>query len=229
MPKQPMTASEWAAQVDPRHVSFAAIEGRAAEDAGDTSGEGSCASVIVEGVAWLAPLVGAALFMVSGTRVLEMEPIEAPVAVPVAGILFAVATLGPLMTLLRWRRRGRRRSGFTLAPNVWTLVLSTIGGVALALRAQQGGMEPGLWGAVPWVAAALAVLAIGVQLIASAPPRDPAVQARIDAETLRRRAEALAILRDRGAIDEATHARATALPLGELRQLDREKHRDPLR
>lgn len=215
-------ALEWARQVDVARVSLRDAEDRVRIDL-KLEERDSCAQVIAEGVAWLAPLVALATFMTAGTRVGEMEPVPAEVAVPVAGVLFVVGLLGPLLTLLRWRRRGRRRSGLTIGTNAVSFVLGAAGGVAMLLVAGRDGVEPGAWVAAPWTLAALAIIALALQLVASAPAPDPAVQRRIDDDVARRRSEVLAVLHERGAIDEPTRRRADAAPLGSLDAIDRER------
>ncbi len=217
------SAIAWARTVDTRRpVPLAEAEHRVRIDAG-VERRDSCAQTALEAVAWLAPLVGLAIFLTHGTRVLEMEPVPPEVAVPAAGIAFAIAALGPPLTLVRWARRGRRRTGLTMGADVWTLVLAVAGGIAMALSAGRGDVEPGLWGTTPWIAAALALLALGAQLIASSPPPDPAAQRDLDERMLRERSAVLDVLAERGAIDAGTRARAEGLPFGDLQQLDRER------
>lgn len=217
------SALDWARRVDlSRPVSLGDAEDRIRVDAGLEQHD-SCVRVIAEGIAWLAPMVALAIFLTSGTRVLEMEPVPAAVAVPVSGALFAVGLLGPLLALLRWHRRGRRRSGLTVGTTVLSLALGLAGGLAMTLVAGRDGVEPGAWLIAPWALAALSALALGVQLAASAPPADPAAQRAQEQELVRRRTEVLAALRDRGAIDDATRARAEAMPFGALGALDRER------
>lgn len=218
------TALDWARSVDHtrRRVSLRDAEDRARIDAGVEERD-SCLQVVAEGIAWLAPAFALAMFLTAGTRVLEMEPVPAAVSVPIAGVLYLLGMLGPPLTLLRWRRRGRRRSGLTTGANVVSLVLAVAGGLAMALVGDRDGVGPGAWAIAPWALAVLAVIALALQLMASEPAPDPAVQQRLDQDVLRRRSEVLAVLRDRGAIDEATWRRADAAPLGSLSELDRER------
>lgn len=218
------TALDWARTVDHtrRRVSLRDAEDRARIDAGVEERD-SCLQVVAEGIAWLAPAIALAMFLTAGTRVLEMEPVPAAVSVPIAGVLYLLGMLGPPLTLLRWRRRGRRRSGLTTGANVVSLVLAVAGGLAMALVGDRDGVEPGAWAIAPWALAVLAVIALALQLMASEPAPDPTVQQRLDQDVLRRRSEVLAVLRDRGAIDEATWRRADAAPLGSLSALDRER------
>lgn len=218
------TALDWARSVDHtrRRVSLRDAEDRARIDAGVEERD-SCLQVVAEGIAWLAPAIALAMFLTAGTRVLEMEPVPAAVSVPIAGVLYLLGMLGPPLTLLRWRRRGRRRSGLTTGANVVSLVLAVAGGLAMALVGDRDGVGLGAWAIAPWALAVLAVIALALQLMASEPAPDPAVQQRLDQDVLRRRSEVLAVLRDRGAIDEATWRRADAAPLGSLSELDRER------
>lgn len=217
------TALEWARTVDTgRSVPLGESEARIRVDAGVERRE-SCMQFALEALAWVAPLVGLAIFLSHGTHVLEMDPLPTEVAVPVAGIAFAIALLGPPLALLRWARRGRRRSRITVGTSVWTLVLAVAGGIAMGMWASRDGVEPGLWGATPWLAGALALIALGVQLLMSAPAPDPTAQRELDERMLRERAAVLDVLLERGAIDAETRARAEALPFGQLHTIDRER------
>lgn len=217
------TALDWVDQLpEGKRIPLGEVEIRVRIDAGDERPD-SCVQTLLEAIAWLAPLVALALFATPGTRVLEMEPVPGDVAVPAAGVLSAIALLGPPLTLVRWLRRGRRRSGLTVGTNIWTLVLACAGGMALTLAAGRSGSDPAWWGVLPWAVAAFAIIALAVQLIWSAPPPDPTRQRLHDAELLRARSEVLTRLRDRGLIDEPTRTRAEQTPFGDLAQLDRER------
>lgn len=223
MAERGRTALDWARDVDlARPVSLRDAEDRIRIDAGLEQRD-SCLQVVGEGIAWLAPLVALAIFLTPGTRVLEMEPVPAEVAVPLSGMLFVLGMLGPPLTLLRWRRRGRRRSGLTVGTDVLSLLLGAAGGIAMALAGDRDGVEPGAWIVAPWALAVLAAAAIVLQLVASAPGASLEERRRSDEELVRRRTAVLAVLRDRGAIDEETRQRAEAAPFGSLDALDRER------
>lgn len=226
MAERASDALDWAREVDVARVSLRDAEDRVRIDAGVEQRD-SCAQVVAEGVAWLAPLGALAVFLTPGTRVLEMEPVPADVAVPVSGALFLVGMLGPLLALLRWRRSGRRRSGLTFGTSIVSLALGIAGGVAMLLAGGRDGMEPGAWVVAPWTLAVLALVALALQLVASAPAPDPAAQRRIDDDLVRRRSAVLAVLHERGAIDEETRRRADAASLGSLGAIDRERRSEP--
>lgn len=170
-------------------------------------------------------------------------PIDARIAVPIAGICFVLAALGQLALWVMWLRGGARWAPGTLGVAAIAGALAAFAAAGMPVVSQRDGTGAGAWLIPVWATLALAavlVLAILLRMRVRAPeppadaaPPAPSVSDREHArmlvrdldETERRavqadRDDALRILSERGLIDDATLRRALAADLGTLFTLD---------
>ena len=203
--------------------------------------------VVLAGLVVLsAPAAGLAVVIADGsillgrgaTRIDASEPLDVEVAFPVAGVCFAISTLLALGPFVLWLRRGRIRDPFDVG---LALVIALLAGLTIPpiLRRSVEGGDPAI-ALVPTATAATVGGVVALVILVGSARRvrawfpttgEPDVAAAATAigvlpegaqQGLRdERAEALAVLAERGLVDAALRRRAEEAPLGSLVTLDR--------
>ena len=173
---------------------------------------------VLEGIAWLAAIVAPAAFIAFQTVQGRQTGIETDVAITIAGVSFCVALLGPVMSLVRWSRRGRRPSGMTKWTNRFILICSAVGLVCMFIRVSSTGGSVGGWPVVGILLMLACVAALLVQRLLQ--PVAGAGGEYDEGARLALRNEALGALRRRGIINDDVLAQAVATSYGELYNLN---------
>ncbi|MGO3845853.1 hypothetical protein [Agrococcus casei] len=170
---------------------------------------------VLEGLAWLAAIVAPAAFMAFQPTHGVLTGIETDTAVVIAGVCFALALLGPVLSMVRWLRRGRRRSGLTVWTNGFIAICTAAGLAFMFTRISVSGGAAGVWPAVGILTLAASLLVLGLQFLASKPSM-PAQESQTADQMLQVRNEALGVLLRRGLIDDETHTRAVGTDFRQL-------------
>ena len=198
-------------------IPLSKVESRVRVAAGDLE-RGNWVLSLLEGIAWLAAIAAPATFMANQPEFGRIVPIENALAFTIAGTCFAVAMLAPVLSIVRWLRRGRRRSGATIWSSGFVLICVAVGLAFMFIRAQVSSGEPGVWPAVGVVAAVLCVASLAVQAAGSRTSASGASE-QLEAEMLDARNQALQVLLERGLIGVELHRQAVAKPFRKLVEL----------
>jgi hypothetical protein len=192
----------------------------------------------------LAPIAGVAVYgawFIKGAYF--ADPLEAQVAVPVAGVCFMIAALTQVVLWVVWLRGGAHWSPFLLGMAVLAAVFAAFAAIGVPNSAARDDYDASGWLWPVWVTLVLGVaLAIGILVrrgVREAEPEaepEPASPNLSDRERARMlvdrlpdaelravrddRDDALRILAERALLDEATLQRALAADLGTLFTLD---------
>ena len=190
----------------------------------------------------IAPLAGVALYATGLSMFALVDPLPPEIAVPGAGICFAVAVVAQLVLWFAWLREGATWSPGTLTMTAAAAVMAGFAAIGLPRIAADRDYDLGgwLWPIIATFVVATALtaaillrrghrVAVVEEPVPSAPTLSNRERGRMlarelpELERTRIRAErddALRILRERGLLDEDTLARALAADLGTLFTMD---------
>ncbi|SEB94613.1 hypothetical protein SAMN04489806_2197 [Paramicrobacterium humi] len=204
---------------------------------------GNAAILIVGLIAVLAPITGVAVYGDAPVHIAPTGPLDAHIAVPIAGVCFVIAALTQLVLWAVWLRQRALWSPLLLGFAVLTAVLAGFAAIGMPNSAARDGMPLGGWMLPVWltlvIAAALAVAVVlryraraadpepdAVPLAPTVSDRERARQAVAQLPEEEREAiqddrdDALQILAERGLLDDDTLRRALDADLGTLFTLD---------
>lgn len=189
----------------------------------------STPGVILRFILTFAGVAGVAAVLSSPDLAFGRRGFDAEVAVPLAGVCFALAALFMVAVLVEWHDSGRPRSPGRVATALLTVVPAAI--TLPSLYSAQSDVELAVAWSVPvWIAGALALLCLVLVLVAADPevPTQPGARAPLDvallsdserSDLLALREKILRILADRDEIKPGLVERARSVPLGQLHTL----------